>query len=146
MYEKIVRKELFLIEGDNGFEDMTLRGKMNEVIRMSCNELQENFYELGINNELPNNWVDFKNYVVEFCTNQSIYSFKKFIDERWSGYLKRLRDWVCQKNIKEEVVLRKLRLERIPNNMQAIFYSPGVTLENAIERVQDSEYFEDSQN
>ena len=50
--EREVRKELFLLEGQEGFDGLSLRGKMAKVINKGSRELQELFYDMGIGNEL----------------------------------------------------------------------------------------------
>jgi hypothetical protein len=74
--ERDARKELFLLEGIEGFEENSLRSRMTVIIQRSEEELKELYYDLGIKNELPKTWADFKEFVVGFCMNESLYTLK----------------------------------------------------------------------
>ncbi|KCZ78631.1 hypothetical protein H311_00331 [Anncaliia algerae PRA109] len=54
MDDKDVRMEIFLIEGEDFFENKSLRGKMDEIIKNSSYELKEIYYSLGIEDKFPN--------------------------------------------------------------------------------------------
>jgi hypothetical protein len=71
MQEKPVRKNIFLMEGDEGFENKSLRGQMNEVIRRSCTELQDVFYELGISGGFPKVWKRLKSLWLIFVLTKA---------------------------------------------------------------------------
>ncbi|KCZ76970.1 hypothetical protein H311_02025, partial [Anncaliia algerae PRA109] len=102
MDEKAVKRSLFILEGEEGFEDKSLRGKMTEVIKRSSKELQDSFYDLGIKGELMVDWDSFKHYIVEFCLRQDINSISKYNNETWSDYITRLNDWAKLRNYSEE--------------------------------------------
>jgi hypothetical protein len=88
--EMKVRRELFILEGDDSFEMRTIRGKMTEVIKRSSEELKEHFYEKGVQNQLPDNWTDFKEFVVDFCKGQSLDTMIKYKNESWLEFVCRL--------------------------------------------------------
>ncbi|KCZ74377.1 hypothetical protein H311_04657 [Anncaliia algerae PRA109] len=56
---------------------------MTEVMKVGSRELQEIFYERGIEGKLPKECESFKTFIVEYCTEQSLSSNKKFKDETW---------------------------------------------------------------
>jgi hypothetical protein len=137
--EKVVRKELFLLEGEEGFEESVLRSKMTRVIKRSSEELQNLYYDLGIENALPGNWNDFKQFIVTFCVEEGLYAKRKYVDETWSSYLKRLYDWSKMHNISNDELLRKLKRENLPEQMRVICYVPNITVEAVIKSLHDFE-------
>ncbi|KCZ82226.1 hypothetical protein H312_00249, partial [Anncaliia algerae PRA339] len=52
MEARAIKRMLFMMEGDDEFERKSLRNKMTDVMRKSSKEVQENFYDLGIENKL----------------------------------------------------------------------------------------------
>lgn len=78
-------------------------------------------YEHGAEDSLPRTWEDFK-CQIEFCTDTGIESLKKISDERWSGYVKRLREWVTYKNYPTEKAWRQLQAEKVLNRLKFMFY------------------------
>ncbi|KCZ79213.1 hypothetical protein H312_03401 [Anncaliia algerae PRA339] len=59
---------------------------MNRVVKSSSDEFQTLFFELGVNNELPENWNRFKEILVDFCIEQSLYTIRN-IKKRSGGYI-----------------------------------------------------------
>ena len=141
MNEREVKKELFLLEGEEGFEEKSLRGKMTVVIKKSCKELSEKFYDLGVEERLPVSWTTFKEFVVSYCTEQGIDSVRKFGEETWSKYLLRLREWARMRNIPDESIFKKMRSENLPQPLQVVFYSVGLSFETAVNRIEEWELF-----
>ncbi|MGL5709134.1 MAG: reverse transcriptase domain-containing protein, partial [Aeromonas sp.] len=139
--ERIIRRELFLYEYDERFEERSLKIKMIEIIKRSSEELKEVFYQLGIDDNIPSSWENFKSFIIDFCLEQSINIVRKYNDERWSEYCLRLKQLAIQKNWTEKEVLRKIRGEKLPLNLQVIFYSVGVTLDLALERIKECERY-----
>jgi hypothetical protein len=135
LQEKNVRKLLFIHEGLTGFEELPLRSKMSEIINQSSDELQDLFYDLGIKGELPKSWDNFKNFVVEYCTGESISAFQKFKEESWSRYFKRLCEWCDIRKISNEKMFKKVRSENLPYELKVIFYSLDVNVEEAMNRI-----------
>ncbi|KAG0427942.1 hypothetical protein DMUE_5859 [Dictyocoela muelleri] len=135
MTEKNVKIEIFMFEGEENFELLSLRAKMTQLVKKSSSEVKEWYYEMGIEDKLPEIWTDFKSKLVDFCSSQGIDSMSKYRDELWSQYLERLRCVAQEKNISEEDVFRKLRRENPPKTLQMIFYSFGVSLKDVYKRV-----------
>jgi hypothetical protein len=81
LVENVVRKELFLLEGEEGFEGASLRVRMTRVIKRSSVELENLFYDVGTKDGLPGNWEGFKKFVIQFCIEESLYTKRKFVDE-----------------------------------------------------------------
>lgn len=139
MREVAVKRELFMLEGEDRFEERSLRSKMTEVMKRSSEELKERFYELGVTNSLPVSWDKFKIWFQECCTESSLLSFKKYNNEGWLEYCCRLRDMGKLKNLPENDILKKLRSEYLPRRLQVILFSVGISLETAIERFEELE-------
>ncbi|KCZ81061.1 hypothetical protein H312_01547 [Anncaliia algerae PRA339] len=55
-----VRLELFLIEGENNFEEKSIRAQIYEVAYLGSDEFKNWVYDLGINKMLPSDWEEFK--------------------------------------------------------------------------------------
>ncbi|KCZ73887.1 hypothetical protein H311_05152, partial [Anncaliia algerae PRA109] len=81
---------------------------MNEVAYLCSDEFKNWFYTLGINKMLPNDWEQFKEMVLEFCTDAGIESVTKYRDLPWSKYLVRLKSYMISNNITEEKILGSL--------------------------------------
>jgi hypothetical protein len=116
----VVRRQLFIQEGLNGFEEQSLRNMMTEVI----NQSSENFriyFKLGVAGELPNSWDEFKKFVVGFCIGESIFTIERFCDELYSAYFKRLREWCKTHKVSEEKLCKKLRGEKLPSELRSFF-------------------------
>ncbi|KCZ74227.1 hypothetical protein H311_04809, partial [Anncaliia algerae PRA109] len=137
--ERSVRRSLFIIEGEEGFEEKSLRSKMTEVIRSSSRGLQDRFYELGIENRLPKDWEAFKNFIVEFCAERDISSIRKYNNESWYEYITRLSEWSKIRGYSDEEILKKLRKEKLPNVLQMICYSVESSIESVMKRVKEYE-------
>lgn len=70
MKEKEINVILFLLEGEPGFERMTLREKMTECVKRATQEIQEWFYTNGVEGTLANNWAEFKKELVVYCSER----------------------------------------------------------------------------
>lgn len=139
MDERSVRRMMFIMEGEDNFELRSLRSKMTEVIKKSSKNLQDDFYEKGVDGKLPENWEAFKVYVEEYCTEQSISSLKKYINESWAEYISRMYDWARLRNLSENDVIDKLRKEKIPQMLQTMCYMPNISLNTILERTKEFE-------
>jgi hypothetical protein len=73
-----------LLECEEAFDDLSLKGKMIRVIRKSENDLQDIFYEMGVKGDLPPDYESFKDFIVKYCMEDSIYTVKKFREETWA--------------------------------------------------------------
>ena len=146
MSEKAVRIELFLIEEDEMFMSQSLRKRMSSIIQVCTDELKTLYYEKGINNELPKNWEQFKEMIIEFCIGETIENIRKYKDELWSEYIQRLKEWSEKRDISEESVLQKLRNMEAPLKYQMIFNSYGISLEEVIARMRENEKIKDFTN
>lgn len=145
MLEKKVKLELFLLEGERGFDELTLRSKMTEVVKLSDNEFRSIFYDKGIDESLPNCWEDFKKMLIEYCIGQSIYSIKKFSEENWFSYITRLAEWARIRNYDENVVIKKLRKEYLPKHLQYMLYATDVKISTVLDTLKEIETFHGKQ-
>jgi hypothetical protein len=139
MCEKKVKRELFLKEFEEGFELKSLKGKTSEVIRSGSDELKEKFYECGVEGKLPATWEKFKEFVTDFCTEQSLFSFVKYHDEKWFDYCRRIKDWAVLRGQSDEEIMKKLRTEKLPRKLEIVLYSVGVSFNDALERIKEYE-------
>ncbi|KCZ73864.1 hypothetical protein H311_05175, partial [Anncaliia algerae PRA109] len=80
LIEKEVKKFLFILEGEEKFEKLTLRNKMTLVIKNAEEELKDWFYEKGSEDDLPKTWEEFKVEIIRYCTKTSIDSQRKFFE------------------------------------------------------------------
>jgi hypothetical protein len=67
-----------LLEYEDGFEERSLKGRIREVLRIGSEELNEKFYDLVLKECQPTDWLEFKQFVVEFCLNESMWTMEKF--------------------------------------------------------------------
>jgi hypothetical protein len=107
MNEKRVCFELFLLESEEFFEQKPLKTQMAEVAKRGSQEFQNWFYSRVVDNKLQKTWVNFKNEVITYCTDSGLESLRKYADEKWSDYLKRLSDFAKMHDLNEEYVIKK---------------------------------------
>jgi hypothetical protein len=79
MNEKKVRRELFILEGSEGFDEWSHKNKITTVIKISTDEFKEVCYDLGVTSMLPEDWESFKEFF-GYCTEQSIYVMRKYLN------------------------------------------------------------------
>ena len=75
----------------------------------------------------------------EFCSEEGLDNTKKYADEKWSEYLKRLRYISNLKGIEEKEIIKKIRRERAPKDYQIIFHSVNTGLNDVISRIESWE-------
>lgn len=139
MSEHKVKVQLFMMEGEAGFEELTIRSKMTEVAARGDNNLREWFYEAGVSGELPETWEEFKTRLVEFCVGTGIDALRKYKDEKWSSYILRLKEWCAFRSHEEGIVFKKLRREIAPERYQMLFFAPNMSLDDLLMRLRDWE-------
>lgn len=142
MREYEVRMNLFMIEGQNGFEVMNLRSKMTAVVARGNNDVKEWFYDRGVSETLPMSWEEFETELVGFCVDIGIDDIKKYREEMWSSYVIRLKEYCMIRKLGEELVFKKLRRTKAPAKYQIIFYTPNITLDELVNRLRDWEMLE----
>ncbi|KAF9760688.1 hypothetical protein NGRA_3052 [Nosema granulosis] len=145
MKEREVKREVFMLEGDENFEALTLRSKMTLLVKRSSDDVKNWFYDMGIEENLPDSWNEFKKSLIDHCCGSGLDNMIKYREELWSQYCIGLRSMASEKNINEEEVLKKLRKEYAPKTLQVIFYSFGISLKDVIERVEEWELFIETQ-
>lgn len=72
-------------------------------------------------------------------SEKGIEDVRKFADEQWSEYIRRLQDIAINKGISEDLVLSKLRKIESPKDYQTLFYSFDATLDAIIWRIEEWE-------
>lgn len=130
---------LFICEQESGFSERELNSKINYIAKQSDMKIKEWYYDLGVNNNLPNDWEEFKERLISFCSELGIEDIKKYADENWSSFLIRLQGMGKLKNINEETILRKLRTVKAPLEVQQVLFSFNVTLKDMIDRIEELE-------
>ncbi|KAF7698521.1 hypothetical protein CDIK_1483 [Cucumispora dikerogammari] len=109
--DKDARINLFILEGQVGFEKLSVRKKTALVARNSDRVLREWYYTKGSANELPKTWSEFKNMFIEYCTNKGIDSLKKYVEEKCIDYIIRIKTTAEINGLLEIEVIKKLRSE-----------------------------------
>lgn len=128
-----------MMENEEDFEKKKLKIKMNEIIKISEKSLKEKYYRRGIKDELPTSWNEFKEFVIDHCTGESIDNVFKYENETWLAYLKRLYEWSRLRNLNEEIALRRMRTQWLPRDLRTIMLSFGITMKIALERFEEVE-------
>jgi hypothetical protein len=70
-------------------------------------------------NMLPNTWEDLKKEIIMYCTE----AIRKYKDENWSNYLKRLWDFCTIHNFKEQDVIKKFE-KNMHHNQCKCYFTP----------------------
>ena len=128
-----------MLEGSVGFEKLTIREKQTVLIKKSNYEIREWYFNKGMENELPKNWDKFKEIFVEYCIDQGIENVRKYNDETWSEYVKRLKMISENKNIEQPTVMRKLKVEPAPRDLQMLFLIVENNLDRLIIKIEELE-------
>ncbi|EJW04344.1 hypothetical protein EDEG_04247, partial [Edhazardia aedis USNM 41457] len=123
--EKEVRINLFVIEGTAGFEALSLREKTTKIASFGDSEFLEWFYEEGIRNSLPDDWITFKENVVEYCINKGIANMFKYKEETWSNYVERLIDYTIKRKIDQNKIISKILCEFAPRKVRTLALTCG---------------------
>ncbi|MGL6121343.1 MAG: zinc finger CCHC domain-containing protein, partial [Fusobacteriaceae bacterium] len=137
--ERKVRQELFILEYEDYFDSLSLKGKMNEVVKKGDDSFKSMFYEKGISGDLPLNWDDFRELTIQFCTDQDLDSVTKYREESWLNYCNRLKEFAIHRKISEDKIFKKLRTEFAPRSLQSLFYSIDSDISKLISRVSEIE-------
>lgn len=61
------------------------------VIQRGESELQDQFFDIEVDNTLPKTLEPFKEAVVDWCTDTDIQSMRRYKNEKYSRYVERLR-------------------------------------------------------
>ncbi|KCZ76320.1 hypothetical protein H311_02684 [Anncaliia algerae PRA109] len=133
--EKDVKRYLFILEGEEKFEKLTLRNKMTMVMKRAEKELQNWYFERGSQDELPKTWEEFKVEILRYCTKVGIENQRKFREESWSDYVQRLSDWAKVNGYSAEEVINKLRKEKINSKLRFIFFTENYDITKIIQNL-----------
>ncbi|EJW04411.1 hypothetical protein EDEG_04233, partial [Edhazardia aedis USNM 41457] len=117
--------KLFVIEGTAGFEALSLREKMTKIASFGDSEFLEWFYEEGIRNSLPDDWITFKENVVEYSINKEIANMFKYKEETWSNYVERLIDYTIKRKIDQNKIISKILCEFAPRVVRTLALTCG---------------------
>ncbi len=139
MNQKDVKVKIFILENSIRFHKLNVNEKMYVFVMRSNSEIQEWYYEMGAENKLPDNWDDFKSQLVDICCGENLSMIKKFKEEKWSEFLKRLKLLAKSKGIDEDEILKKIRIEPAPRDLQNLFLGHYGELSLLIKRVEEYE-------
>ncbi|KKO73556.1 hypothetical protein AAJ76_483000665, partial [Vairimorpha ceranae] len=92
LQEEEVKRELFIIECEDGFKPRSEKSKMISVIKKSSVDIKNWFYETGSRNSLPESWDEFKLRIIDLFIEQVLDSLYRYTNEPWSKYVERIRD------------------------------------------------------
>ena len=118
MQEKEIKIEFFILEDSPSFAALTDKEKMLGLLQESSQDLRHWYYELGIEGKLPTKWNDFKKEVLEWCLDNDWPSLRRYIDEPWSSYIRRLSEKIGDGD--ERKVYLKLESENLPKDIKLI--------------------------
>ncbi|KAM0674348.1 hypothetical protein GVAV_001961 [Gurleya vavrai] len=104
--EKEIRRTIYIIEGEDGFEDRNLRGKISTMAQYGDCEFRDWIDENAANNNLPIDWLECKEKIVAYCTEKNINNIKMYKDEKYSDFLHRCNDMKRLHNLDKKDVLR----------------------------------------
>lgn len=139
MEEKTIKMILFILEGERGFANLTPREKMTEAIKRGTKNIQNWFFELGVEEQLPETWETFKKMLIEFCSRNSIESLEKFNEEKWSQYILRLKEWTAFHKYDQKEVFRKLKAVKCPKDLQMLILINENDLDGLLAKIKDWE-------
>lgn len=71
-----VVKALFIAEGEEKIEKMSLRGKMTLIAKEGDEDFTNWFYVQGASDALQGTWENFRIFVIEYCTDTGLESIK----------------------------------------------------------------------
>ena len=94
---------------------------------------------MGMAGELPDDYEVFKKMFVDICSRSGLAGTNKFNEEKWSEYLRRLKNEAIWNEIDEKQVFKKLRQTRAPPELQTVFFSTNLSLHEIIEMAEDWE-------
>ena len=60
---------------------------------------------------------------IEFCCDESIDNIKRYFDKTWSNYNFRLKNTAELKGIYETQIMKKLRTDHSPRELQMLFFA-----------------------
>ena len=87
------------------------------------------FAEMGAREDLPCTREQFKVSLADYCCGEGLEDLRKYADEKWSDFIKRLWDWARLRQVPESQVLRRLQRERaMPSTCLVLTYTRGVGL------------------
>ena len=123
LQEEEVKRELFIIECEDGFKPRSEKSKMISVIKKSSVDIKNWFYETGSRNSLPESWDEFKLRIIDLFIEQVLDSLYRYTNEPWSKYVERIRDKAISTNASNEQVFKTLRRENSPEIFRNMFYT-----------------------
>ena len=141
-----VKIKFFILEGIQGFDELTFREKCSYVVFRSEDRLQEDYYAKAIEGNFNKPWSEFKSFMLDYCTKQSLEDVKKYKEETWAEFMERLEMIKEKKEISEKHIIRYLRTRNLPQRIKMMLYSEEYTLEELIKHEKNSEFFENKQN
>ena len=139
MKDKEARVRLFMLEEEPRFKELSPRLKFNVIAKRSTFAIQEWYYELGADCKLPTRYDSFRKIFIDKCIYKRALSTRRYREERWSDFIRRLQLIADSEKLPEEYVFKQLRLEPAPVELRSLFYTTNISLEYLLEIVGDFE-------
>ncbi|EJW02823.1 hypothetical protein EDEG_02797 [Edhazardia aedis USNM 41457] len=134
---KAVLTELFLVECETNFDDLSMKSKLAKIARCGDCEFRNYMVELGINDVIPQEYVQLKQKVLDFCLSKDLTAIKRFTDEPWSNFIGRLQGYSQKNNLKESEVIKRLRDIWIPEKYQTLVHGIEPDLSEVIKEYEN---------
>lgn len=137
--EKTIKRELFVLEGEEKFEKLTVRNKMTLVVKRGDDAFQDWFYSMGAEDKLPRSWEEFKIEVIRYCTGTGLVNQQKFFEEKWFQFVERIFEWAILKGYQEKDVIDFLRKFDTPLNIRTLIFTAGYDVKLMVNLLRDWE-------
>ena len=137
---KDIKIEFFILEDNPNFQIMTDKEKMLRLMSEASTDLKQWYYERGIEDRLPSTWKDFKEEIIEWCQGNDWTSIRRYRDEQWSSYVRRLKEKIGDRN--EENVYNKLEQEKIPRDIKLLILSNTGSVDDLINKIESLENYD----
>ncbi len=106
MRVKYIEIELLLFEEDPESYELSAKGKIARVMRLSNQDVKTWYASERINERVSvEDWSEFKLKLVRYCKVEPIESQKKFREENWDDYVKKPKNWSVIRGLAEKLVI-----------------------------------------
>ncbi|KRH92972.1 LTR retrotransposon, partial [Pseudoloma neurophilia] len=113
--------------------------KMAIPVNRASDELLDWFYDVGSKGNLPGTWEEFKELFTQECVGTSFGTLKRFDDEKWTEYFRRVSEISEHRKIDKSKMIEKLREDQMPNEIRVLLYCKDLDFSEVIRIVEDWE-------
>ncbi|KRH94222.1 KRAB-A domain-containing protein [Pseudoloma neurophilia] len=132
MLRQEVDVQLFLIEERQDFIEKEDREKISLFVSMADSKVQAWYVKKRVKNEMPLDWTSFREKAIDFCCGTGIENCRRFNEEKWSSYIRRLQTEAVNKGVSDAKIIEKLSTSRAPEKYEILFAVPGLSVEQLI--------------